>query len=292
MFPVLSKEAAEYVRKLGEGSRDVFVEGASQNAHTMSLRHAVAYDFASRYIHGQDVLDLGCGAGNGAVYFSSMANVTAIDADKDLVAALPDMWPGSNVRWRHGSGNHLPFADSSFDVVTSFQVIEHVDDQLQFLAEIHRVLRSSGIAVVTTPNRLLRVAPWQKPWNPYHLKELTSWQLSSLFHKAGFVRTEILGLDAIPDVSGPERRRCLRNMLIPFWTRIPKPVRQTIKRLRATVSERTSVERDGGTPSGPHATVSIDSYWWTTERLCFSLDLLGLGCRGQISVPPLSLLPF
>src|SRR2546427_5307816 len=101
MLPVLSSHAAEYILKLGVGERDLFVEGASQTDYIMSLRHAKAYEFASTYAQGKDLLDLGCGAGNGAVYLSSMANVTAIDVKKELVNALPVIWPGSHVRWQH-----------------------------------------------------------------------------------------------------------------------------------------------------------------------------------------------
>jgi len=80
----------------------------------------------------------------------------------------------------YGNGNYLiasalnlPFRDSCFDLVTSLQVIEHIEgkDVNRLLREVSRVLKDDGVFIVTTPNRRLRLLPFQKPWNPEHKKE-------------------------------------------------------------------------------------------------------------------------
>jgi SAM-dependent methyltransferase len=228
MFPALSSLSADKIRALGAGERDLFVVASDAAEYAMSLRHAKAYEFASKYGRDRKILDLGCGSGSGAVYLSDFGCVTAIDVERDLVTMLPSIWPNAKVEWQHLSGVALPFGDASFDLVTSFQVIEHVLDQRYFLKEIRRVLRRNGIALITTPNRLLRLGPWQRPWNPYHIRELTQWQLSSLFKSAGFTDVQILGLQGIPRLIRAERKRCFKMMMGSSWMKVPSRIRETM----------------------------------------------------------------
>jgi SAM-dependent methyltransferase len=266
--------SADKIRALGVGERDLFVVGSDAAEYAMSLRHAKAYEFASKYSGDRKILDLGCGSGSGAVYLSKFGYVTAIDVERDLVTLLPSLWPNAKVEWRHFSGVALPFGDASFDLVTSFQVIEHVRDQRYFLKEIRRVLRRNGIALLTTPNRLLRLGPWQKPWNPYHIRELTQWQLSSLLENAGFMEVQILGLQGIPQLIRAERKRCFKMMMGSSWMKVPPRIREAIKAVR---SEKQSTEDTARTSDA--AQYGLDSYWWSNRGICLSLDLLGIGAE-------------
>ena len=55
---------------------------------------------------------------------------------------------------------------NQFDAVVTFQVIEHIEDDLEFLKEIHRVLQPGGVLILTTPNRLMSLTR-----NPWHVRE-------------------------------------------------------------------------------------------------------------------------
>jgi ubiquinone/menaquinone biosynthesis C-methylase UbiE len=273
MLPELTEESARRIQNLGHGERDLFTLSSSWSARAMSLRHAKAYESASEFARNKDVLELGCGSGSGAVYLSTLAKVTAIDVDPSLIPMLKEIWSGSKVEWMHYDGIRLPFPDQSFDLVTSFQVIEHVSDQLNFLKEIRRVLRNPGKVIITTPNRLLRVGPFQKPWNQYHLKELTSWEFRSLFLKAQFQNIQIKGLSGISEIVIPEHQRCLLNMLNSYGSMLPSWVKRPILSFRSAATKDTSnLSPDSRNP----AQLSSDSYWWTTKNLAFSLDLLGI----------------
>lgn len=103
-----------------------------------------------RYISDEAaVLDLGCGRGG---------VVELVWRDVRLAAGLdPD--PSSLTEHRasrlpvvRGVGQHLPFADDSFDLVVSVWVMEHLDDPLAVLNEVRRVLRPGGHLVFVTPN--------------------------------------------------------------------------------------------------------------------------------------------
>jgi 2-polyprenyl-3-methyl-5-hydroxy-6-metoxy-1,4-benzoquinol methylase len=78
--------------------------------------------------------------------------------------------------------------DNSFDVVISFQVIEHIKDDFNYLKEIHRVLRPGGKALITTPNIKMSLSR-----NPWHIREYTSNELKGLGQKV-FSSVKMLGI--------------------------------------------------------------------------------------------------
>lgn len=133
-----------------------------------------AYLIARDYVQG-DVLEVGCGEGRGIDQIIDKAqSYAAIDKIEPVIDALKNKYP----QGKFFSGNIpplAPFQDNSFDVVLSFQVIEHIADDRAFLREIHRVLRPGGLALLTTPNRLLSLSR-----NPWHVREYTAGELSAL----------------------------------------------------------------------------------------------------------------
>jgi SAM-dependent methyltransferase len=67
------------------------------------------------------------------------------------------------------------FTDHSFDCIISFQVIEHIKDDLSFLQEIKRILKKGGKALITTPNNKYTLTR-----NPWHQREYLSHELFQL----------------------------------------------------------------------------------------------------------------
>jgi arsenite methyltransferase len=111
---------------------------------------------------GEDVLDVGCGAGMDSLVAAQMVgatgSVTGIDMTPEMVAkargSIAEMGLG-NVTVVEGSAEHLPFDDASFDVVISNGVIDLVPDKDAVFSEITRVLRPGGriqLADVTIQN--------------------------------------------------------------------------------------------------------------------------------------------
>ena len=80
----------------------------------------------------------------------------------------------------------LPIADASVDVVVNFQVIEHLWDQPQFIAECLRVLRPGGKLLISTPNRITFSPGRDTPLNPFHTRELNAAELTELLVDGGF----------------------------------------------------------------------------------------------------------
>jgi SAM-dependent methyltransferase len=95
---------------------------------------------------------------------------------------------------RHGNLAQLPLEPSTFDVVVNFQVIEHLWDQGQFVAECRRVLRASGVLLMSTPNRITFSPGRDTPINPFHTRELNAAELTELLTDNGFEVQAMLGV--------------------------------------------------------------------------------------------------
>jgi SAM-dependent methyltransferase len=113
---------------------------------------------------GARVLDLGAGEG----YFSAMAGRyledRGLEPARVLSAcdAVPAQYRYEAVRCDPlGEGGRLPYRDDTFDLVCSLEVIEHVEDQFRFLREAHRVLKSGGTLIASTPNVLSMNSRWR-----------------------------------------------------------------------------------------------------------------------------------
>jgi len=149
-------------------------------------RHLSAYLFAREVARGRDVLDAGCGEGFGTVLLAETARqVTGIDYSPAAVAAATAAYRRPNLEFRHLDVYALPRLDLRFDVITNFQVIEHLADPAAFLTAVRAALKPDGVLILTTPNRLMTVSE-----NPYHLREYTADELATLLRPI-FSRVEM-----------------------------------------------------------------------------------------------------
>ncbi|MFP8873118.1 MAG: class I SAM-dependent methyltransferase, partial [Myxococcota bacterium] len=114
-------------------------------------RHRAAYCFAAERVAGGRVLDLGCGSGYGAAELARTApGVVGLDR------IPPDSYVReAPVRFVRGDLNGIPLSPSAFDLVVSFQVIEHLEDPTLYLDAMARMLKHEGLAIITTPNLLM-----------------------------------------------------------------------------------------------------------------------------------------
>lgn len=147
-------------------------------------RSILAYHEAASTVSG-DVLEIGTGMGYG-IEVVAPAAARFVTVDKS-VPVLQTPLPG-NTEFRRMSVPPIDFPDESFDCVISFQVIEHIRRDEEFVREVSRVLRKGGLFVVSTPN-----APMSLTRNPWHVREYTAAQLTRLL-RGSFSEVECRGV--------------------------------------------------------------------------------------------------
>jgi SAM-dependent methyltransferase len=161
------------------------------------------YHFVSPHVHGY-TLDVGCGRGYGLDVVRSVSN-SRIGADLSI-----DFLRDAHLHFPHTSfvrsgGDVLPFSSASFDTVISFEVIEHIDNDLAFLNELKRVAKRQAFIAISTPNRLVSSSQKGKLLNPFHVREYTAPEYYRLLSQV-FSSVELYGqrerIDSDSSVNG------------------------------------------------------------------------------------------
>ena len=207
-------------------------------------RSKLAYVEAAKRVCG-DILEIGTGTGYGIDIIAPRCHrfVTMDKTRSEELAAMPE-----NVEFVQATVPPLPFADESFDYVVSFQVIEHIKRDKEFVREVRRVLKKGGKFIVSTPNR-----PMSLTRNPWHVREYNAEQFGALL--STFTEVEALG------VAGNERvwsyyeknRESVRRIMrfdilrmqwwLPRWVlQIPYDILNRLNRRRLHSENRTLTE--------------------------------------------------
>jgi SAM-dependent methyltransferase len=151
--------------------------------------HIYRYRFASGFCSGRDALDIACGEGYGtaSLMAAGARSVLGVDISAEACAHAVRKY---GVPTRQGSATEIPSEPCQFDVVVSFETIEHVADPEAFVSEARRVLRSGGHFVVSTPSR--DTYREVTPNNPFHVSELAPAEFMNLLQKR-FSKVELFG---------------------------------------------------------------------------------------------------
>ena len=167
--------------------------------------HLKRYDFARAVCSGRDVLDAACGTGYGSSYLADVAaRVLGVDVSQDAIAYARGRYRGPRTSFEVMDVTALDLAADTFDVVCSFETIEHVRDPRAAVKEAARVLRSDGVYVVSTP-RVERTCT--SPANPFHEVEYAPADFAALLGES-FGSVELYGQRRLET----QRHRLLRRL--------------------------------------------------------------------------------
>jgi SAM-dependent methyltransferase len=223
------------------------------NKFLIFLLHVRSYEHAVSFVRGKRVLDFGCGTGYGAHMLVDHADeLTGVDISEEAISHAAANYSAKNLHFLRidpVEASALPFPDGDFDVVTSFQVIEHIRHVGTYLREIGRVLRPDGRLLITTPNSSSRLLPGQKPWNRFHVREYTRGTIKHTLQKE-FPFVEVRGITATEPWLDMEISRVnrIRWLTWPFTNfLVPETARQRILEILWSrfVRRKDTVSRSG-----------------------------------------------
>jgi ubiquinone/menaquinone biosynthesis C-methylase UbiE len=149
----------------------------------VSFEHLHRYALAKSFAKNRIVLDIACGEGYGANLLAEEAKtVIGIDKDESTIRAAKDKYSKTNLRFETGLATKIPLPDAFFDIVISFETIEHIGEHDEMLKEIKRVLKEDGLFIVSTPdkNYFTNSNPYT---NPFHVKELYEKEFDDLLRR-------------------------------------------------------------------------------------------------------------
>jgi O-antigen biosynthesis protein len=161
---------------VGSDAHD-WVERFSPWEHAGALidaEHTARYRWLAPAVSGCDVLDAACGTAYGTDTFkrAGARRAVGVDISHKTIAEASLLLGDAQIELFQADIQSLPFDDASFDVISSFETIEHIEDPGRTLDELRRVLRPDGLLAVSSPNRGIYNAG-----NPFHVAELTPKEL-------------------------------------------------------------------------------------------------------------------
>ncbi len=159
------------------------------------IKHLFPYVFSLDFARDKRVLEIGVGTGYGMWFVSSVAS-SALGVDYDFSQCVEAS--KKKIITVNTEGSRLGIRDNVFDLVLSFQVIEHIPEERLdlFLEEIKRVLKKDGVVIISTLNRIQNIKnPRNYEKKCDHHKEFDYDELCNLL-KRHFSRLDIYGLHA------------------------------------------------------------------------------------------------
>ncbi len=156
-----------------------FIPEAMQE-ELIAAEHVARYEWVAALAPGRRVLDAGCGTGYGAAILAEGGADHVLGVD--VAVAVVDVARAretARLAFDQADIARLPHADASFDLITCFEVIEHVPEPSAVLGELARVLAPGGVLAISSPN-----ANRYPTGNPHHVREFTTSEFRALLAEA------------------------------------------------------------------------------------------------------------
>jgi SAM-dependent methyltransferase len=171
----------------------------------IEVDHLHRYCIARHMCRDKTVLDIASGEGYGAALLAQVARyVVGVEVHTESVAHASRSYSRPNLVFLQGDARRIPLRAASFDIVVSFETLEHFAEHEEFLREIRRLLRPDGVLLLSTPDRDV-YSPVGTPANPYHVRELTREEMRLTLnehfdHVSLYVQRPFAGSAIMPDL--------------------------------------------------------------------------------------------
>ncbi|HSH67845.1 MAG TPA: class I SAM-dependent methyltransferase [Bacteroidia bacterium] len=145
--------------------------------------HIHRYEVAIQSVKpGSTILDIACGNGFGSFLLSQHTNEKVIGGDlsKDTIDYCKKTFSSTaNLSFQQMDGTNIEIENNHFDMVVSFETIEHTTKYMEMLKEFHRITKKGGTVIISTPNKSVQ-SPDGIIKNPFHTQEFTYSELFEL----------------------------------------------------------------------------------------------------------------
>lgn len=192
----------EKINKIHRAVPPDFYDEGIKNNYFQRYWHKKRFELVKNIMKNTegDILDLGCHGGTLTNFISGLKKhrkIYGIDISENAIAYARKKYP--NIEFKaHDLSNGIPYPDKMFDIITCFDVLEHVFDPLKLANEIKRVLKKEGCLIVDIPNEtLLFKFIWffwtkmkGKVWKGVHINHFSAKDLENLLEKNGFEKID------------------------------------------------------------------------------------------------------
>lgn len=233
-------------------------------------RFLAAYEFARKWVRGKFVLDAGCGWGYGADYLSCDAQrVIGIDYSKRCIDSAKRRYRRGNIEFICSDLLNVPFSNNTFDVICSFQTIEHIKSYERYLIELKRLLKPDGLLILSTPNKEMCIAGLA----PFHAKEFSCEEFGRLL-RAFFSEVTLLELsadEAFMKIKKRERflgKVILRLDIFKLHKKLPRKILEFLYMFILSLSNKFT--------RLTHSNISIKNFIATDKNIINSIDMIAL----------------
>lgn len=184
-----------YLSSFFDGSdRDYESPDESKSQKNFLIESLARYNFAASYVVEKEVLDLGCGKGYGSnlLLGHGTKRLWCIDDYFKNIYVAQQRSKEKKIKFLCMDANFIGLHNNSFDIVVAFEVIEHLEDDKNFLQETKRILKPQGILLLSTPNKNITSPGRSKPYNKFHKREYQLDEIKKLCSQY-FTHVNILG---------------------------------------------------------------------------------------------------
>lgn len=145
-----------------------------------ALEHLHRYAVACELSANKNVLDIACGEGYGSRLLALNATaVTGVDIDAATIQKAKEKYKAPHLGFLTADARATPLSSGIFDLVVSFETLEHLEDHEQLVGEFKRLLKPDGQLVISTPDTD-QYSLKSGYSNPFHKKELNRKQFETL----------------------------------------------------------------------------------------------------------------
>jgi 2-polyprenyl-3-methyl-5-hydroxy-6-metoxy-1,4-benzoquinol methylase len=192
------------------------VSGVRPNFLYKNVLDQERYISVLSYVKNKNVLDCACGVGWGSHIMAMAGAIRVIGVDLSLSAinTARNFYNSDSVTYIQNDINQINIKEN-FDVITSFETIEHVENPIEFLQKLRSLSHPKTVFFLSTPNGFCFKHSGDKPYNPFHLDEYEKNELIEMFNNSGWSVKNYMG--QYPMKEGSKKIDEYREFIKIFW---------------------------------------------------------------------------